>query len=47
MMTVVPPVVQPSLGQMALIVGVAVQRKPGGEPEKSMPATTQGDKKHR
>ena len=28
MMTVEPPVVQPSLGQIALIVGVAAHRKP-------------------
>ena len=28
MITVVPPVVQPSFGQIALIVGVAVHRKP-------------------
>lgn len=35
MMTVVPPVVQPSLGHMALMVGVAAHRKPALLPYRS------------
>jgi len=41
MMTVVPPVVQPSFGQIALIVGVAVHRKPTHNTRIHRPSTLQ------